>query len=410
MWALTLAGALGLVGYVIPGAQSALWRVTASGLATSLAVLCAPVVYVSAALGQRLPKRALLPLCWTVAWSLAGAMPVPIYAGLDGTGPWVAAVFLVAGTAALVWSQLRVGAPGITRAWLAERGPRISGRHLARFVAAHAVLVPVALGAYVAGSTALALPVLSDGYVRLRPDGLYVLERTLVRDDRRVKLLGTVHIGEPDFYAGIEDALRLGEPIVLREGVTDREGRIRGLDYGGLADALGLAEQQGTLSLGDRATAPGRAVLGVPYSDIDASEMSEETVSVLAAVADLYSERSAAALVRYLTLSLDPHVLDHVWADIVTRRNDRVLASLDAAVDRSSSVAIPWGALHMPGIEEGLRARGFTPAEEQLHLAVRFGAARATDVASAPPGVTPAPAVPPAAARSVPPPSDGPGR
>ena len=48
-------------------------------------------------------------------------------------------------------------------------------------------------------------------------------------------------------------------------------------------------------------------------------------------------------------------------------RNAAVLAHIDATVQTFRTVVVPWGAMHMPGLERGLLARGFEPSGEITH-------------------------------------------
>jgi hypothetical protein len=372
VWALVVGGTLGVLVHLVPGIAAFVPVRAARDVAIAVACLTTPVLYLLLALGPKLPKRLLMPLCWTVAWSLAGAMPVLLWAGMESAGAWVSAAYVVVGLAALLWLRDRTGRWGMSHAWLARRGPRFALGHLAVFTAAHAVVVPLALALYMAGSAWITLPALSGGYVEIRSDGLYVRERILASAGQRVRLIGMIHIGDPEFYGDIARTIAREDDIVLREGVTDREGRLGALDYSGLAGSLGLATQQSELEIASATTTPYGGASDIPYSDVDASELSSDTLKLLTAVAGIYRDPSAASVLAYLSLALDGDIAQRAWADIVTFRNERVLRSMDAALERFDHIAIPWGALHMPGIEAGVAARGFTPIEDRLHRAIAF--------------------------------------
>jgi hypothetical protein len=55
----------------------------------------------------------------------------------------------------------------------------------------------------------------------------------------------------------------------------------------------------------------------------------------------------------------DPESLKLVERDVFERRNERLLAELEAALPDYERVVVPWGALHLPAIEEAVRKDGF---------------------------------------------------
>jgi hypothetical protein len=62
-----------------------------------------------------------------------------------------------------------------------------------------------------------------------------------------------------------------------------------------------------------------------------------------------------------------------VEQDLLVRRNEHVAGELDRALDEGyRRVVIPWGALHMPGLEREVLERGFEPATERLRLAFDY--------------------------------------
>ncbi len=101
-----------------------------------------------------------------------------------------------------------------------------------------------------AGSVALGfstqIELLTGGYVRLRPDGIYLVERQFQSGDREVRLAGMMHVARREFYSGVLPPPDPAEPsVVLVEGVTDRKRLLGGrtLDYGRLAKLLNVTSQ-----------------------------------------------------------------------------------------------------------------------------------------------------------------------
>ena len=45
--------------------------------------------------------------------------------------------------------------------------------------------------------------------------------------------------------------------------------------------------------------------------------------------------------------------------DLIDLRNAHLLAELETSLDERDVVVVPWGALHLPGIEQGVQELGF---------------------------------------------------
>jgi hypothetical protein len=59
--------------------------------------------------------------------------------------------------------------------------------------------------------------------------------------------------------------------------------------------------------------------------------------------------------------------------ELIDKRNAHVLAIFDEKAGDYTTIVIPWGALHMPGLEAGLKERGYRVESERTRPVVRFG-------------------------------------
>ena len=50
--------------------------------------------------------------------------------------------------------------------------------------------------------------------------------------------------------------------------------------------------------------------------------------------------------------------------DLLDLRNDHLLVEIEKALRDYDHVVVPWGALHLPGIQEQVRGLGFVQAAE----------------------------------------------
>lgn len=65
-------------------------------------------------------------------------------------------------------------------------------------------------------------------------------------------------------------------------------------------------------------------------------------------------------------------MLEGVWEDVLERRNAVVIDTLWRSLDRYDTIIVPWGGMHMPGIEEAMLERGFVPEEDKERLLFSF--------------------------------------
>jgi len=325
-----------------------------------LVILVARPLHALLGLTPRLPWRVFLPLTLFTFWAMLGALPLPVYLSTTEVAAAVALPQLALALVAAAQIRRRTG-----RRWLLAEsdlpaGPVLSGRTAGGFALLHLAGVLPALLVLLLGSAALAIHRQSAGFLRLDTSGLYASARVYERGDRDVHLVAMMHIGDADFYAGVERVLPEDGAIVLREGVTDREGSLpRGLDYGRLAGELGLESQAAVLDLEGRDSR---------MADLDLSAFDPRTRELLGEIgAVLGSANAREAFVRYLRASRDvtPEDLALVQRDVIERRNEHLLGELDQALEAHRAVVVPWGAAHMPGIEQGVLERGFALRESR---------------------------------------------
>jgi hypothetical protein len=215
------------------------------------------------------------------------------------------------------------------------------------------------------------------GYLDATPTGIEVRERVLTKDGRTVVLKAMAHYGEDDFYRTLFDGLP-PKSAVLAEGISDREKRLTGFPSAtGMAKAIGLTQQPGMGAIRDRAAAPGdghAASAGSPdivRADVDTTEFSDDTLGLLHDLGDLYAGDVAGGIRKVIARTrADPAIFKR---ELVDKRNAHVLAVFDERAADYTTIVIPWGALHMPGLEAGLRERGYRIESERMRPVVRFG-------------------------------------
>ncbi len=319
-------------------------------------VIVAVPVFALLGLSPRLPKRLFLPLLVFLTWGAAAGMPLPLY--LDA---WVvssvlaaAQVLLGAGAHLWVWRRTRGASWLLTEACLVEGRGALANAAL--FFAGCLLLGLPALAAYGGLCANLTADHLTAGFVRLGTQGVYTEEREYARGDREVVLIGMVHIGGQSFFREVFGSLGGERAAVLREGATDEEGMLSsGFTYRRLASNLGLQTQE------DHPLPEGPHQ--VIAADVDVSRFSATTLELLNAAAEVLGSGTPVEAVeaynRFLAVASRPEALQAAEGDMIELRNRVLLEHLDAALPAYETLIVPWGAAHMPGIEEGVLERGF---------------------------------------------------
>jgi hypothetical protein len=108
-------------------------------------------------------------------------------------------------------------------------------------------------------------------------------------------------------------------------------------------------------------------------ADVDVAEFSDTTLDILREVAGVWdSESLPDALRRLLARNSSRAELVVLKKELIDLRNAKLLATFDERAAAHATIVIPWGALHMPGIEAGLRERGYRIESRRTRPVVRF--------------------------------------
>ena len=405
-----------LVGFALDAVLStiddATWIVNGAGasplirnIVAELVVIGAPLALLLCLFVPHLPKRVLVPPALFALWCAIGA---PGTAGLYDTaaqGSWLRIVFPLAQLALAVLTFRTLKAK--TGAWfLASKNLPPKDHLVLRTLGATAiaiVAVPVFLALWLVAGATNYLEQKTDGFLKFTWSGIETHERVLTKDGKSVHLIGMMHLAEPQFYEHVFGEIP-PKALVLAEGVSDRQHRLSGrLSYEGAAQALGLVQQPGLASKSAPAAtdkAPPSSETAKPSTevsdtgavieraDVDVSDFSPITLKFLDDVVTIYGSKSLGeAFKRVADIGsryTQPDV-DAVFKDILDKRNATVIAAFDRKAGTADPVYIPWGALHMPGIEAALVERGYkVTSSRAIPLVHYFGAGKKAGGESAP--------------------------
>lgn len=372
-----------LNGLAFKGAPSA----ALSGIAASfgtLAILLWLLMILGLILVPQLPKSVLLPPILAIAWQFAGAPPIKWSMSDPSTWAPINAVGLASVALALLGSKISYGT------WFLRAGPLPHKENLVRRTL---LALPVALIVVVVGLAGLlsfgvktVVEQSTGGYLRLGASGIEVQQAVFRKGDQEVHLVGVVHFAEGSFYRNLYAAIP-AHAVILAEGVTDREGKMKGgFSYNNVAKTLGLDSQDVFEEMlapeAQQPSATGAQPVAAPpkkptviRADIDVSELSPVTLRFLERVGNVYASKSNEELLRKvnaISAEFTEADMKIVMDDILAKRDAKVLAELDKQLQTFKVAYIPWGAQHMPGLEKGLIDRGFKVESRRMLPLARY--------------------------------------
>ncbi|WP_020677525.1 hypothetical protein [Geopsychrobacter electrodiphilus] len=363
----------------LPGAIAGL-----NHLLAILLFLLAVAVYFGLGLNCHLVKAQFVPLLVYLCWGLLDFWPLEPLIGVNY------ALYAALGQLLLGMLVLRSIRRQNGSSWLLTAGqfagPSFSGAHLLRFCLLGLPLLPLILLLLGFATGRNLVESYTAGFVRLKPNGLYMIEKVYARGDKEIRLVAMIHLARPEFYADLSNSFNSGPSLLLAEGVSDTQGLLRGkFSYGNLAELLDLDSQEHLRFPGHPITA---ASLDLPLTaasagpdilraDIDAQDFDPRTIDVLKAVGTYLLHASSPGrgyqeFSQWAREHLTPEINQVLMADLLLKRNRAVLSYLAKGLHKYRTILIPWGAMHMPGLEAGVKARGFVLRGSRERLSIDF--------------------------------------
>jgi hypothetical protein len=363
-------------------------------LANSVVVMAIPL-YICLGIDRRLPKRVFLPLTLFVFLCPLSTWFFPALSGNRSYG-LLAAVAQVA-LVLLPLSRFRNGGRrSLTMPQTMFEAPLFGVKNTLVFGAVNIFAIPLALVMLVLYTANSYMAVLTSGFMRIAPSGIFMSERVYCRDRLTIRLAGMIHVGERGYYDELGKSLSpdRGRTIVLAEGVTDDKELLRSnMDYGRVAGLIGLTSQKelrlrgrligpealekppmGSRRAGDKEPAAPADIL---RADLDVSAFHAPTILFLNTMGKQLQEsrsfaRGLLAINAWAEKNITREMHDVIMDDILYRRNREVIRYMGKALDSYDTVVIPWGAMHMKEIESEVLKRGFVLREERQRVSADF--------------------------------------
>ncbi len=405
-WLAFLAdGALSVVDEVVSPNSDSYWLESSRNLLAFLVLAASLVAAGMVALSPRVPKRVLVPLILFLWWAGPGfAFPLG-YWKVPHLMFWLATAQIFLGVGVWILFGRRTGA----WAWpLALRdGPVFSWKHtlLAGSSMGFAAVVFAVLS--VLFGLSAEIETMSGGYVRVRLDGIYLLERQFKSGDNEVRLTGMMHIAEGEFYSEVLPEANPEVPsVVLVEGVTDHQALLGkgGLKYSRVARLLNVTSQEESVYTdhvtsglrnkkvrkaedAERSENPEDAArtetvpsgidfIDFKHADVDVDTFHPQTIAFILTVISIFQSENLRDVLKMLSdpdspLS-DEGAQTQVMQDILHSRNDRLVSEIESSLKDYRRVIVPWGALHLEEIESWLRRHDFEQSGEVERKALGF--------------------------------------
>lgn len=375
---------LGLAAALAGSGAPALSLADAYRLSLLGCLACAALLYVGFAFNRHLPKAVLVPPGLWLLWSLLDLWPLDLL--LPHAVPAItAAGQLLIGACVLLGNRLR----NAQSPWLITdqfAGPAFSGRRLTFFVLLNLPLFPILVGILLFALLGTTIEKATAGFVDLKPNGLYMRESLYRRDAKSIRLAAMIHFARDAYYRDLQASLPEQGTLILAEGVSDREGLLdTRFSYRRVADLFGLTAQEDmrfpgrliALSAIEQPADGIRPGIDILPADIDLRRFDPRTLDLLNALAEKFLARDSAsagwsAFNRWARERLTPELNAVVMRDLLDKRNRHLLSLLTPALRHYDHLVIPWGALHMPQLENALLERGFRPVSRRERLSIDF--------------------------------------
>lgn len=336
---------------------------------------------------RRLPKRIFLPLISFALWGGVGFWPLFVTVDSAGFSLLTAAGQLLLGLMVILWIRHQShGRLLVSQALLS--GPLFSWSNTLKFAAVSLILFPFMLIFFGLASASIYLENQTAGFMRLTPAGIYMAERVYRREDKTIRLAAMVHVGKQEYYRELADSIHLDRTIVLVEGVSDRDHLLQHrFDYSRVGEALGLVSQNELkfdgrlITLDELEQRTGEdsdpSVPHILQADVDINRFDPKTVEFLNMLGQtlLNDNASGSGLKEYNAWAarhMTPSLMRTLMTDILYRRNSELVRILFRAVGKYDTIVIPWGALHMPGIEAAVLNLGFRFESQSRRLSLDF--------------------------------------
>lgn len=205
----------------------------------------------------------------------------------------------------------------------------------------------------------------SKGYIKFTNGSIVLTEKIFIKEGRKVRVIPMIHIGKKEFYQQINKDVDNTTTLYLLEGIQDKDKLLEGLNHRKTASAIGQESQADHFRPGTQAQSKYQtSMIQAISADIDASEMSHETIELLNFLTDSKKDGGPMSLIE-LNMKLADKKYNKMYYDIIELRNNKLMSLFNENKQKYETIIIPWGALHLPDIERRLVDLGYEESSER---------------------------------------------
>jgi len=348
---------------------------SASGLLTALFVSLLSVILTVLAV---MPKRMIIGANLLMVVRCAMGFPLNVWLGNTASARIASVAFLLFSLYYLLVA-LKGGMRLSTRPW-------VQGRHSLLAITALVVITVLSLPVMVFGYGS-AIRNFAGDYIELSPKGVNLVERDFQKNGQTVHLVPMMHVGDGNYYRDLNQRMSSTPPtgekrLILTEGVSDR-GHIlpadfaSGKTYQRLAKMFGLEAQQKFHPASSSPATPGSEAadpnVTFQNADIDVSDLKESHRELLVGMLAAMSSTDPMQILSSKAAHMSGEQLEDLLRNgLLGSRNDALMQHFNSMNAGYSEVYIPWGAAHLPDLEQRMLALGYQKTGEARRPIVKF--------------------------------------
>lgn len=208
---------------------------------------------------------------------------------------------------------------------------------------------------------------LSKGYTDFDGFKFFSNEKVFKKGNTVVRLIPMVHIGEDSFYKELTENIGDHKTLFLLEGVKDEKKLLEKLSYDKLAEKLSLSEQGKSFDPESAIKTQNKEDNAkIIVADLDTSQFDKATVESLNKILKVLQFDDFVSVLSLLSGG-DSEMITNgktLFNDILIKRNNHLFKILEDNRSDYEEIIIPWGALHLPDIENKLLANEYEFLED----------------------------------------------
>ena len=207
----------------------------------------------------------------------------------------------------------------------------------------------------------------SGGFLQIKNNQLISIVKYYRHKDKDINLyfIPMMHVAQSNFYSQIMSETYPKNTIALTEGVSDRRKLFKtDPGYDALAKELNLVSQHKLFNLSKEG-------IKVVPADLDTSAFDSTTIKELN---NLFNSNNLKPSFRNLlnqritNKTLFTNIIHHLKVDLIDKRNAHLLDKLAIAEQKYQDIIIPWGALHMRGLEAEILKNGYKQFDTKQYV------------------------------------------